>query len=97
MIKSPNVLTEAKNVIVLLARQNQVCCIVTLVTRSPLTATTWVQVLAAAAWVQICASCGMFFNLHNQCLVVFSEGFPYIIRETGNYSDSDRDCLIRLV
>ena len=40
VIKSPNVLTEAKNVIVLLARQNQVCCIVTLVTRSPLTATT---------------------------------------------------------
>ena len=69
------------------------------VTRLPLIAVTHVRVLVTAVWVQLNATCGISFTLHNQCLVVFHEGFSSTIRRTQNCSDSHWnywDCLIWL-
>ena len=55
-----------------------------MVTHSPLTAT---------MGVPLCATHGMSFTLHNQCLMVFSWGFSSTVRRARNCSNSDWDYL----
>ena len=65
-----------------------------MVTHLPLTTMAQVQVLGAA-WVRLCATCGMSFTLHSQCLLVFpSEGVKIVLILIGAVSKA-KDGLAR--